>query len=114
MPSYVVYFNVTALTVTNVSIMFEGMDLERLCDILDISPSKRRELEASFSYIEQQREGAIKFWITTDPLASWRRIVDRIYVWGYGDERAIGDRLRHHCKELTGMCVCIYTTPHYE
>ena len=108
----VVYFNVAALTFTNVSDVLKGIKWRILCRLLDISHSKRGELEASIPSIEQRRDRAIQQWITTDPLASWRRIVDHIYRWGSTDEKAIGDKIRHYCAELTGMC--INTTQHRE
>ena len=84
---------------------------DTLCDILYISDTKRRELTE-----EQHRENAIQWWITTDPLASWRRLLDQLYTWGHirNDEQllAVGDRLRLYCEELTGMC--IHTIPHHE
>ena len=107
--NYVVYFNATAFTLTNVYKVLEGVDWERVCGILDIYGSKQRELEASFPDTERRREEAIKFWMTNDPLASWRRLVDQLYRW---NEYALGDRVRHYCKDLTGMC--IHTTPHHE
>ena len=101
------YFHTTALTVRNISKVLEGVEWERLCRILDISDSKREELEVSLPSDDQRREGTIKWWITTDPLASWRRIVDQLYRWwGFtNEELALGDMLRHCCEELTGMCI---------
>ena len=102
------YFNAIALTITNVSKVLEEVKWEKLCYILEIFGSKRDELE-DFPNTDQCREGAMKFWITTDPLASWRRLVQQLYQWGfiYNDEEvlAIGDKLRHCCAELTGMCI---------
>lgn len=107
------YFNATALNVTNVSKVLEGVKWGKLCDILGISGSKRDELAASVPSSDQRTETAIKWWIITDPLASWMRLVDQLYSWRTGDEEhAIGDGLRHYCEELTGMC--IHTTPHHE
>ena len=104
------YSNATALTVTNVSKALEGLDWRRLCRILHVYDSKREELESLYPIEEQRREAAISWWITTDPLASWRRLVDQLYGPGYGnEEHAIGDKLRHYCEEQTGMC--IHTTP---
>ena len=119
------YLNTTAFTVKDVSKMLEGIDWERLCHILDISVRKRKELTASFASDEERREGTIQWWITADPLASWRRVVDQLYRWwGVTDEElAIGDRLRHYCEGLTGtyystsfviMCVCLIIIVAYE
>ena len=102
-------FNSAALTVTNVAKALKEIKWRRLCRLLDISDSKRGELEVSCPGIELCRERAIQWWITTDPLASWRRIVDHLYRWGSTDEKSIGDGIRHYCEDISGMC--INTTP---
>ena len=109
------YFNATALTLTNISKVLEGVDWETLCQILEISNRKRDELASLFPDTDQ-REEAIKFWMTSDPIASWRRLVNQLYSWGqsseYKDLLPIADSVRHYCKDLTGMC--IHITPHHD
>ena len=111
-----VYVNATALTTHNVSKVLKGVDWKRVCGILLISDDKREELAASFPNTGQRREEAIKFWITSDPLASWRRLVDGLYglggLSGHKHLLPIADGLRHCCEKLTGMC--IFTTQHHE
>ena len=93
-------FNAAALTL-NISRVLEGVDWKRLCKILWISDRKCDELTSSFPDTERRREEAIKFWMTNDPLASWRKLVDQLYMW---DEETLGDSVRHYCEDLTGMC----------
>ena len=80
-----------------------------LCDILHIPLSKRQEIEQESSSDDQQSIIAIKWWLLTDPLASWRGIVHALYdMFGCVDLNldTVGDRIRHYTEELTGM----YTT----
>ena len=75
--------------------------------MLDIPASKSAELKASFLNDDQRKGGAIQLWITTDPLASWRRLVRNLYVHGYYHAQllAIGDKIRLYCEEKIGMCI---------
>ena len=41
-------------------------------------------------------------WLLRDPLASWRRIIDKLYGWGYV---TLEDSIVHYAEELTGECV---------
>ena len=107
------YFNtVTAFTVSKVSKVLEVVAWGTLCNILCVPGSKRQELEALFASDECRREEAIKWWIMTDPLAGWRRLVHELYRWS-ANECAIGDKIRHYCEELNGMCT-IHATPQCE
>ena len=51
---------------------------------------------------------AVRYWLLRDPLASWRRLIERLDYWadviGYGRYNDIADRIRHYAEELTGMC----------
>ena len=88
--------------------MLEAVDWGTLCDILGIYDDKMSELKDTYPEERVRIERAINFWLTNDPLASWRRVVQGLYDEG---EDALGDSLRHWCEDLTGMCV--HTTPHY-
>ena len=98
------YFNATALTVNNVVQAVEELEWGRLCDdILYVPSSKQQEIMSEFSIDkERQISAAVKWWITSDPVASWRRLTDQLYE---GNEDAIGDKIRHYCEDVTGMCV---------
>ena len=75
----------------------------RLCDwILKVPSSKQREIENECSTDKDRKVSAIKWWIMNDPLASWRRLTDRLY---WNSEDTIADKIRHYCEDVTGMCV---------
>ena len=52
-------------------------------------------------------------WLLRDPLASWRRLIDQLYVWGEAERT---DSILHYTEELTGMymtMIMIHTALHH-
>ena len=49
-----------------------------LGDWLYISEEKRKEIQLVYSDPEEQRRQLILYWMSTDPLASWRRLITRL------------------------------------
>ena len=43
-------------------------------------------------------------WLLRDPLASWRRIIDGMYL---SIDDALADKILHYAEELTGICTMI-------
>ena len=99
------HFNATALTVTNITNTLAGLDWWIICpNILDLPSSKCDEIEKQFSSDEERVEAAVREWLLRDPLASWRRLIDQLYVYGEFDR---ADSILHYAEELTGMYVII-------
>ena len=73
--------------------------------ILDLPYSKCDEIEKQFSSYKERVEAVVREWLLRDPLASWRRLIDRLYIW---DEFDQADSILHYAEELTGMYVIIY------
>ena len=74
---------------------------------LYIPESKQKEIKANFQDEMDQKQEAISYWINTDPLASWRRLIvflDRM------EEIELADSIRSSVEPLTGMC--IYSNQH--
>ena len=73
---------------------------------LFIPESKQKEIKANFPDEVDQKKEAISYWINTDPLASWRRLIialDRIR------ETELANSIRSNAEPLTGMCIiCMY------
>ena len=70
---------------------------------LSIPESKREEIRQNFPDEMDQKKQAISYWINTDPLASWRRLItalDRMR------ETKLADSLRSNAEPLTGIQVC--------
>jgi hypothetical protein len=42
----------------------------------------------------------VREWLLRDPLASWRRIIDNLYIFQYYETQ--GDSIVHYAEELTG------------
>ena len=102
-----------ALTVNNIIKALQDISFKVLCDILDIPGSKRQEIKQESESDHKLFVKAVKWWLLTDPLASWRRIVDRLYIRSYYEYLnldVICDRIRHYTEELIGMYT--YTVCH--
>ena len=103
-----VYFNATALTVNNVVKVVEELEWRTLSDILRVPSSEQQEIIDEFSTDKDRKLSVVKWWLMNDPLASWRRLIDRMY---YYREDTIGDKIRHYCEDVTGTCVTLFNTP---
>ena len=75
---------------------------------LFIPDSKQEEIRQNFPDEMDQKKQAISYWINTDPLASWRRLItalDRMR------ETKLADSIRSNAEPLTGIqvhvCTCI-------
>ena len=69
---------------------------------LFIPESKQREIKANFLDELDQKKEAISYWINTDPLASWRRLISVLDKMG---ETELANSIRSNAEPLTGMCI---------
>ena len=74
---------------------------------LYIPESKQKEIKANFPDEMDQKQQAISYWINTDPLARWRRL---IIVLDRMRETELADSITSNVEPLTGMC--IYSNQH--
>ena len=74
---------------------------------LYIPESKEKEIMATFPDEMDQKQQAISYWINTDPLASWRRLIIALDEM---EETELADSIRSNVEPLTGMC--IYSNQH--
>ena len=75
--------------------------------------SKYSEITEQFSSDDDRVRAGVREWLLRDPLASWRRVIDMLYISGEA-ERA--DSILHYAEELTGMymiMIMIHTTLHH-
>ena len=79
------------------------MDLFKT-NILDIPSDKLAELQSAHHSTDEQEAAVVRYFLLKDPLASWRRIIQRLDELYYNN---IADRIRHYAEELTGMCFFI-------
>ena len=68
-----------------------------------IPESKREEIRQKFPDEMEQKRQLITYWINTDPLASWRRLI-RTLDWM--KETKTADSIRSYAEPLTGMYCC--------
>ena len=54
-----------------------------------------------FSSDDDRVRAAVREWLLRDPLASWRRVINQLYLSSIEAERA--DSILHYAEELTGM-----------
>ena len=87
--------------------------LGSLAYLLSIPESKQDEIRRVFPDEMDQKKQAISYWINTDPLASWRRLI-RALDWV--EETELADSIRSNAEPLTGTwiqvhiyCVIIYS-----
>ena len=73
-----------------------------LTDRLFIPESKQREIKANFPDELDQKKEAISYWINTDPLASWRRLIIALDLMR---ETELANSIRSNAEPLTGMCI---------
>ena len=72
-----------------------------LSDWLYIPQSKEDEIKHNFPDVMNQKKQSISYWIHTDPLAGWRRLItglDKI------EETQLADLIRSNAEPLTGTC----------
>ena len=76
---------------------------------LYISEDKRTAIRETYSDPEQKRQ-LILYWITTDPLASWRRLITQLDDMS---QSSVADAIRDYAEPLAGaicnvMYICCY------
>ena len=76
------------------------MDLEFINRLLTIPVNKHHEMEQDYPNVEKRIQATVRFWLLTDPLASWRRIISNLDIMHQHDS---ADRIRHYAEELPGM-----------
>ena len=83
-----------------------GQESGSLTKQLSIPESKQREIKANFPDELDQKKEAISYWINTDPLASWRRLIIALDMMR---ETELANSIRSNAEPLTGMCIiCMY------
>ena len=70
---------------------------------LFVPQSKREEIRQKFPDEMEQKKQLITYWINTDPLASWRRLILALDAI---KETKTADSIRSYAEPLTGMCCC--------
>ena len=103
----------SALTVDNVLRELKDVSWETLSNekelldgvttcfgVLQLPESQRHKIEAEYSTEDEQRTAAVRYWLATDPYASWRRLITRLYTF---EEHAVAKQILRYAEKLTGM-----------
>ena len=63
-----------------------------------------------FSSADDRVRAAVREWLLRDPLASWRRVIEQLYVY---EEVERADSILHYAEELTGMYMIMIMVLHH-
>ena len=73
-----------------------------LGDTLFIPEQKKREIQQMYSDPEEQKKQLIHYWMSTDPLASWRRLITRL---DHMSQSPVADAIRNFAEPLAAGTV---------
>ena len=96
--------NVVGL-VREVRVWWGGYGSESLAGWLSIPESKQDEIRRVFPDEMDQKKQAISYWINTDPLASWRRLITALDIM---IETELADSIRSNAEPLTGTWIQVH------
>ena len=69
---------------------------------LYISKEKRKEIQQLYSDPEEQKRQLIIYWMSTDPLASWRRLIREL---DHMSQSPVADAIRDFAEPLAAGAV---------
>ena len=104
----------TALTVDNVLRELKDISWKTLSDrkelsdvsiiigggILLLPASQRHKIETEYSTEDQWKKAAVQYWLSSDPYASWRRLITQL---DHFEEDAVAKQIHRYAEKLTGM-----------
>ena len=76
-----------------------------LADRLSVPQSKQDEIRRNFPDEMEQKRQAVSYWINTDPLASWKRLITAL---DWMEETKVADSIRSNAEPLTGIVTMYY------
>ena len=88
--------------VEQVSRQWSERGVWELADFLRVPQSKQDEIKQNFPDELEQKKQMISYWINTDPLAGWRRLIT---VLDGMRETQLADLIRSNAEPLTGSQV---------
>ena len=92
-----------AFTCSNVLTAVKTMEsLQGLGAWLHIPDEKREEIQHVYSDPEEQKRQLILYWMSTDPLASWRRLITQLDAMS---ESPVADAIRDFAEPLAAGTV---------
>ena len=68
--------------------------------VLQLSKFQRLKIEAEYSTEDEWRTAAVRYWLASDPYASWRRLITQLDDF---EEHAVAKQILRYAEKLTGM-----------
>ena len=68
--------------------------------VLQLPESQRHKIEAEYSTEDERRTAAVRYWLASDPYASWRRLIRELDAF---EEHAMAKQILRYAEKLTGM-----------
>ena len=105
--------------VSEVEKWWGGIGSGSLADSLYIPESKQEEIRQKFSDEVEQKKQAISYWINTDPLASWIRLITALEEMG---QARLANSIQSNAEPPTGIvfrstdkiALCLVVATHRE
>ena len=86
-------------TLSSEKVLSDGVT-SALNGFLQLPKSQRLKIEAEYSTEDERKTAAVRYWLASDPYASWRRLITRLY---YFEEHAVAKQILCYVEKLTGM-----------
>ena len=68
--------------------------------VLQLPKSQWRKIEAEYSTEDERKTAAVRYWLASDPYASWRRLIRQLHFF---EEHAMAKQILCYAEKLTGM-----------
>ena len=75
-----------------------------ICGVLQLPASQQHKIKSEYSTENQRKKAAVQFWLSSDPHASWRRLITQLDKF---EEHTVAKQIHRYAEKLTGMtCTC--------
>ena len=71
-----------------------------LFGVLQLPESQQHKIEAEYSTEDERKTAAVRYWLASDPYASWRRLIIRLHNF---EEYAVAEQILRYAEKLRGM-----------
>ena len=86
-------------TLSNMKQLSDGATTA-LGGVLQLPKSQWRKIEAEYSTEDERKTTAVRYWLASDPYASWRRLIRQLHFF---EEHAVAKQILCYAEKLTGM-----------
>ena len=92
------------LSVDNVMAVLKGLEGQwiQVCHAFYVPVVVQNQIEADFSSDYDRLKSLVRYWVQRDSLASWRRLIWRLEIFGFGLER-VAKSIMNYAEKLTGQ-----------